>query len=249
MGKLSPAERQGILELVAEAVGGRVPLAVTVFGRTVEEQSAFVREAAAAGAAWVILQPPAIPDQDEAGSCISSAASRMRHPCPWRSRMRHSIWASASGRKASWSSSSGTRTSSLKGEGPAVEIEQVIRRPRAGFASSTAGAGWSSRQSPRRLCRHDPGTGLLRPPGAHRRGLRRRRMEEAEALISPHPAGDHLRHAVDPVPALLRQAADGAAPRLEPAEVHDREPALKPTPFGLAITRRLAAELGPYPGI
>jgi 4-hydroxy-tetrahydrodipicolinate synthase len=33
---------------------------------------------------------------------------------------------------------------------------------------------------------------------------------------------------------------------LDLAEVHDREPAMLPTPFGLDVTRRLAAELGRF---
>ena len=51
--------------------------------------------------------------------------------------------------------------------------------------------------------------------------------------------------------ASLRQARDepqqGAAQlRLGIGEVHDRPPALPPTPFGLASTERYAAHLGAY---
>lgn len=56
--KLSPAERRQVLEWVVEDVGGRVPVAITVFGETPEIQAGFVRAAADLGASWVILQPP-----------------------------------------------------------------------------------------------------------------------------------------------------------------------------------------------
>jgi 4-hydroxy-tetrahydrodipicolinate synthase len=64
--KLTEDERRQVLEWTAETVAGRVPLAVTVFGRTPEIQIEFVRAAQAAGASWVILQPPPIQGLSEA---------------------------------------------------------------------------------------------------------------------------------------------------------------------------------------
>ena len=52
-----------------------------------------------------------------------------------------------------------------------------------------------------------------------------------------HPKRDT---SVSAIPVALRLGLD-----LD--DVHDREPALRPTPFGIDVTRRLAAELGPYP--
>ncbi len=46
------------MEWLAEDVAGRVPVAITVYGETPDVQIEFVRVAAAAGASWVILQPP-----------------------------------------------------------------------------------------------------------------------------------------------------------------------------------------------
>jgi dihydrodipicolinate synthase/N-acetylneuraminate lyase len=58
--KLSPAERRQVMEWLAEDVAGRLPVAITVYGETPDVQIEFVRAAAAAGASWVILQPPPI---------------------------------------------------------------------------------------------------------------------------------------------------------------------------------------------
>ena len=47
--KLSPAERRQVVEWAAEDLAGRIPLAVTIFGATPEEQSDAVSHAAASG--------------------------------------------------------------------------------------------------------------------------------------------------------------------------------------------------------
>ncbi|MFO1349449.1 MAG: dihydrodipicolinate synthase family protein [Gammaproteobacteria bacterium] len=56
--KLSEAERHRVMEWVAEDVDGRAPLAITVYGNSVEQQVEYVRAAKRLGANWVILQPP-----------------------------------------------------------------------------------------------------------------------------------------------------------------------------------------------
>ncbi|WP_226783064.1 dihydrodipicolinate synthase family protein [Oceaniglobus trochenteri] len=56
--KLSAGEREQALDATAGALDGRASLAVTVFGATPREQITFARRAVAAGATWLILQPP-----------------------------------------------------------------------------------------------------------------------------------------------------------------------------------------------
>lgn len=58
--KMDVNERLALVELVGDLIGGRVPYAVTVCEPSIAGQIAFARAAAAAGADWVILQPPAI---------------------------------------------------------------------------------------------------------------------------------------------------------------------------------------------
>jgi 4-hydroxy-tetrahydrodipicolinate synthase len=64
--KLSTAERLVALDAAAEAVAGRVPLSVTIAETTVEGQRSFAKAALAAGARWLILQPPPAKDVAEA---------------------------------------------------------------------------------------------------------------------------------------------------------------------------------------
>jgi 4-hydroxy-tetrahydrodipicolinate synthase len=58
--KLTSRERYQLVEWVAQDLGERLPLAVTVFGETVGAQVEFARHAHSHGASWVILQPPRI---------------------------------------------------------------------------------------------------------------------------------------------------------------------------------------------
>ena len=58
--KLSTSERRMLMEWVAEDLNGKAPLAVTVAENSVAGQIDFVRASAAAGAGWVILQPPQV---------------------------------------------------------------------------------------------------------------------------------------------------------------------------------------------
>jgi 4-hydroxy-tetrahydrodipicolinate synthase len=58
--KLSFAERQTVMDWVAQDVAGRVPLGFTITGASVAEQVGMVRHAESVGANWLILQPPAV---------------------------------------------------------------------------------------------------------------------------------------------------------------------------------------------
>lgn len=58
--KLSFAERCALVETTARANGGRLPLSVTIAGNSVGEQVALAACAEAAGADWLILQPPMV---------------------------------------------------------------------------------------------------------------------------------------------------------------------------------------------
>lgn len=64
--RLSASERHCLMEWVIEDAAGRVPVAVTIAEPSVGAQVAFAASAKAAGAAWLILQPPpvkAVPEE------------------------------------------------------------------------------------------------------------------------------------------------------------------------------------------
>jgi 4-hydroxy-tetrahydrodipicolinate synthase len=249
VGKLSPAERHAVLGIVAEAVGGRVPLAVTVFGRTVDEQVGFVRAAAEAGASWVILQPPAVDDLDEAA--LLRFFGRVADAAPLPVAIQNAaqyLGVALSPESLRTLATQHPNVQLLKGEGSAVEIEQVIRATGGRLRVFNGRGGLELTDNLRAGC-----AGLIPAPDCFDvqvrifQAFQAGRIDEAEALYRQIlPA---ITFVMQSIPSLLCYGKRLVALRLglEPEAVHDRAPALAPTPFGLAITRRLAAELGPLP--
>jgi len=249
VGKLTPTERRLVLELVAGEVAGRVPLAVTVFGATVEAQLAFIDDAAATGAAWVILQPPAIRDLDEPSlfRFFGQIADAAPLPVAIQNAPQYlGVGLSPEGLVELARRHPNVRL--LKGEGSAVEIEQVIRATGGRLAVFNGRGGLELTDNLRAGC-----AGLIPAPDCFDvqvrivEAFRAGRIDEAEALYRRIlPA---ITFVMQSIPALLCYGKRLTALRLglELADVHDRAPALLPTAFGLEVTRRLAAELGPYP--
>jgi 2-keto-3-deoxy-L-arabinonate dehydratase len=55
---LSTSERLDVMAWAAEDIAGEIPLAVTITGRTINEQIAQAKAAEDCGAKWLVLQPP-----------------------------------------------------------------------------------------------------------------------------------------------------------------------------------------------
>jgi 2-keto-3-deoxy-L-arabinonate dehydratase len=249
VGKLTEAERHAVLETVSEAVAGRVPLAVTVFGRSVEEQAAFVAAAAAAGAGWVILQPPAIEGIDEAALLRFFGAVADASPVPVAiQNAPQFLGVGLSAESLLTLATQHPNVRLLKGEGSAVEIEQAIAATEGRLAVFNGRGGLELTDNLRAGC-----AGMIPAPDCFDVQVRifeafaAGRMDEAERLYRLIlPA---ITFVMQSIPALLCYGKRLVALRLglDLEAVHDRAPALAPTAFGLDITRRLAAELGPLP--
>lgn len=78
---LSADQQRQIVEWNVEDIAGRVPLGVTIFAQTPDEQIERVHHAAAAGADWVVLQPPASAT-DEASLVAAFARVLESSPMP-----------------------------------------------------------------------------------------------------------------------------------------------------------------------
>lgn len=244
--KLSPAERHQVVEWAAEDLAGRVPLAVTIFGATPEEQSAAVAHAAANGAAWVILQPPRDPSISEAGLIDFFGWVIEKAPVP--AGIQNAPELIGVGLSPGGIAELARRHANftvLKGEGPATLIARVVEETGGKLAVFNGRGGLELPDNLRAGC-----AGLIPAPDCFEAQVRiyeaMQRGDEAEA--------ERIYAEILPAIVFVMQSVDHLicyGKRLVAARmgipVHDRAPGLRPNAFGEAAVARFAARLGPYP--
>ncbi len=244
--KLSTAERSMILGWTAKHAGAPCPFAVTIAEANVQDQIDFARSARDQGAAWVILQPPPAAltgvDQTTLAGFFRSVAEAVELPVAIQN---------APGLMAASLAPETLRTLHeacpnlriLKAEGPAVYIDQLNRATAGAFHLLNGLNGMDAIESYRAGC-----VGLIPSPDTmdahvaiHRdfvggdEPAAQERFRRLLPLVSFLMAG---------IPHLLCYGKRLSAQRLGLGEVHDRQPALAPTAFGLEALARLAAAAG-----
>lgn len=247
--KLTRDERSALLEAAAAAVGKRLPLSVTIFGQTPEEQIDFVREAERAGAASVVLQPPRLPGIDEAallrffGRVIDAASV----PAGIQNAPEYiGLGLGIEGIDALRRNHPNFRV--LKGEGSAVLIRRTIEQTQGKLAVLNGRAGLELPDNFRAGCQ-----GLI--PGAEACDVLARVWAGLQGDERSVARAEDLYCDVLPLLSFLMQSMDQIlcygkrllARRLELGEVCDRAPAQGPTAFGLACLERHAARLPAWP--
>jgi 4-hydroxy-tetrahydrodipicolinate synthase len=242
--KLDVNERRQIVDIVADAVAGRVPLAVTVGEPSVPGQIAFARHAQRAGAAWVILQPPAKGyAETEYQRFLGQVADALDLPVAIQNNpVNMDVALSNSGLLALHRNH--PNITLLKGEGPAVQVAQLIEQAEGGIDVFAGHGGKEFLSNLRSGC-----AGLIPAPDCLDVQLsiydlmRAGREEEATRLhASILPLIVFMTHSV---PLLLCYGKRLIARRLGIAVLHERAPELQPTAFGLAEVERMARMLGP----
>jgi 4-hydroxy-tetrahydrodipicolinate synthase len=241
--KLSLDERHRLLAWAAEDVAGRRPLAVTVAGATVADQAAFVRSAEAAGAAWVILQPPAGTTMEEPALIRFFGAIADQASVPVGIQNAPAYIGYGLGMEGVLAlRRNHPNVTVLKGEGPAVEIAEIIAATQGALAVFNGRGGLELVDNLRAGC-----AGMIPSPDCI--DLQSRIFELMAA--GDEPAAERLYRLMLPlvtfvmqsVPHLICYGKRITARRLRLGEVHDRMPALQPTPFGLQCVERYAAML------
>lgn len=242
--KLTEAERRTVMDWVAEDTAGRVPLALTIFGSSVAEQVAQVRHAESVGADWVILQPPA------AGSFGAGEYIRFFGRIAESTTLPVAIQNAPAffGRGLSADEIRELVTQHpnirlLKGEGPVVDIAGLIERTDGRVPVFNGRGGLELVDNLRAGCR-----GMILAPDcidyavraydAFRRGDEAGAQREYEAML---PAVVFVMQGIE---NLLCYGKRLFAARAGLA-VHDRAPAMRPNPTGLAMLQRFADSLGP----
>jgi 4-hydroxy-tetrahydrodipicolinate synthase len=243
--KLNLAERRMVMEWVAEDTDGRVPMAFTIFGSSVAEQVEQVRAAEAAGADWVILQPPMV------GSFGAAEYIRFFGRVAEATSLPVAIQNAPAymGRGLSADDirelvAQHPNICLVKGEGSVVEIRHLIEATGGQLPVMNGRGGLELIDNFRAGC-----AGMILAPdtidyalAAHAR-LNAGNEESAEAAYR-----EMLATTVFIMQSLESLICYGK--RLFGAragiEIHDRAPALRPTTFGLDLVERHAARLGPY---
>jgi 4-hydroxy-tetrahydrodipicolinate synthase len=244
--KLSAAERRRILEWVAEDLGGRLPLAITVFGRTPREQIEFVRAAAAEGADWVILQPPRgeAPSEGELVRFFGQVADAAPLPVAIQNAPQY-IGVGLTDRSIEVLNRQHPNVRLIKAEGSALETRALIELTGGRMGIWGGRGGLELTDVLRAGC-----AGMIpsvESADVQARIFRLMRTGRPEDAVE----AERLYGKILPLITFLMQSVDQflcygkrlTARRLGLAEVHDRAPAQAPTPFGLACLERHAAAL------
>lgn len=243
--KLADAERRQLVDWVAEELGGRLPLAVTVNAPTVDAQVEFAKFARSRGASWVILQPP--PDRGVPEEFFirffGAVADRVDLPVAVQNAPEYlGVGLTPAGVKTLAQNHPNFRI--LKGEGPALTIRQVIEATGDSVAVFNGRGGLELIDNLRAGC-----AGMIPASDTFDRQarifdlLREGAETHAEALYREVlPAIVFVMQSLDTLHTYGKRIA---AMRLGLGEVFDRAPALAPNAFGMRCAQRYAAALGP----
>ena len=244
--KLTEAERGRLMDWLAEYNAGRVPLFFTIFGASVAEQVAQLRRAEAAGADWVILQPPPVGSFGAAEyiAFFGRVAAETALPVGIQNAPAFFGRGLAHGEIAALVEQH-PNIRVLKAEAPAVEIERLVATTGARVPVLNGRGGLELMDNLRAGC-----VGLILAPDI---------IDHAVLAYARYRAGDI--DAAEAAYARLLPAASFAMQSIESLlcygkrimglragiAIHDRAPAQRPTDFGLQRAAEHARRLGPWP--
>lgn len=247
--KLDTSERRRILEWTAEALHGRLPLAVTVAEPSVHGQAAFVRAAEEAGADWVILQPPpaaSMTGERELLRFFGAVADTCSVPVALQNAAQFlGVGVSNAGLIAL--NRQHPNVCLLKGEAPVHVIERLVADTDGVYRVFNGRGGMELPECLRAGC-----VGMIPAPEcfdvqvAIYEALRRDTPEDdAEAERRYREILPLIVFMMSSIDTFVCYGKRIVARRLGIEDVFDRPPAQHPTEFGLLTASRLASALPP----
>ena len=244
--KLDVNERRQLLEWTATDLAGRLPLAVTIGEPSVHGQIDMVRAAESVGADWLILQPPQFRGvtEDQLLRFLGSVAEVVTVPVAIQNNfVNMDVYLSAASLVALHRNH--PNITLLKGEGPVLTIKRLLEETEGVFDNFQGLGGRELPSSLRAGC-----IGCIPAPDvcdvqARIFDLMRtgdpKDEAEAEAL---HASLLPLLTFLHATPAHFHCYGKRLfARRIGLEEVFDREPAVRPTPFGLSELERYTTTL------
>ena len=242
--KLTVQERRDHARWTLEIADGRVPVSVTVSDNTVVGQTDAVAQAAEAGAAWVVLQPPPVKSASEEELIRFFGAVADASPVPVGiQNAPEYIGIGLSNAGLIELRRRHPNVSILKAEGNGLHIGRLAEESGGAFQLFNGRNGVELLDSLRHGC-----VGLI--PGVETCDVQSRiyghhmagRDEQADAEFrSVLPLLHFLMHSID---HLLCYGKRIAARRIDLVTVYDRGPAQAPHPVGLAILEHWSRDLG-----
>jgi 2-keto-3-deoxy-L-arabinonate dehydratase len=244
--KLAETERMALMDWVVEDTAGRVPVALTIFGSSVEEQVRQVRHAETAGADWLILQPPMV-GQYSAAEYIrffGRVAEKTRLPLAIQNApalMGRGL--TAADIRELVRQHPNIRL--VKGEGPVVDIAHLIAVTEGRLPVFNGRAGLELLENLRIGCR-----GLILAPDSIDYAVRAYEFfcdgwdEHAEEEYRRMLPG--VVFTMQGIETLLCYGKRLFCARAGMA-VHDRSPAQRPTATGIEMIARYAVAMGSFP--
>ena len=248
--KLEESERLQIVEWAAEDVSGNVPMAVTVFGHSVDQQIRFAKMAQSSGADWLILQPPPVKGLTEAdwldffGRVMDSTCL----PVAIQNAPEY-LGVGLSVKGLMDLQQCHPNFTLLKGEGSAGTMAEVIRAMQGKLSVFNGRGGLELNDNLRAGC-----VGMVPAPECVDRQIRIFELMEEGGTQAENEA-ERLYQEILPVIVFVMQSIEHflcygkriLAARLG-LNVHDRLPSMTPSAFGLERVQAYAKMLGPWPG-
>lgn len=243
--KLDVLERSHLVQVVGDAIKGRVPYAVTIGENSVEGQIAFAKMAKDSGASWVILQPPGIKGYPESEYVrfLGAVADGIDIPVAIQNNPVN-MDVSLTNASLMRLQERHSNITLLKGEGPAVNVAELMQSAQGKFDVFAGHGGKEYITNFLSGC-----VGLIPAPDCLDRQillhklLVEGKLEEASKLHAELlPLIVFMTHSV---PNLLCYGKRLFAERIGITDIVSRSPDLNPTAFGMSEVRRMAAMLGP----
>jgi 2-keto-3-deoxy-L-arabinonate dehydratase len=244
--KLDTSERHQIMAWTAEALRGRLPLAVTVAEPSVHGQAAFVRSAKDVGADWVILQPPPVTgvSENELLRFFGAVAATTDLPVAIQNAPQF-LGAGLSNSALATLNRQHPNVCMLKGEAPAHIIERLVADTEGVYRVFNGRGGMELPECLRAGC-----AGMIPAPEcfdvqvAVYEAMRRETPDgDAEAERRYREILPLIVFMMSSVETFVCYGKRVVARRLGIEHVFDRAPCLPPTEFGLLTAERLAAGL------
>lgn len=242
--KLTVEERRDLAAWTLETVAGRVPVSVTVSDNTVGGQIETVRQAAAAGASWAVLQPPPVKSASEVALIEFFGAVADAAPVPVGiQNAPEYIGIGLSNAGLVELHRRHPNVAILKAEGAALTIARLAEEAGGAFALFNGRNGIELLDSLRGGC-----VGLI--PGVETCDVQSRiydlhRAGEAAAADAAFKEILPLLHfLMSTIDHLLCYGKRLAARRIGLGPVHDRGPAQAPHPAGMRVLDHWSKDLG-----